>query len=330
MNKTLKLFLIFALSFSFQVQSYACWDDDNDDWYDWYDDDWCDDWLNNDFDDLDYDPIGWWYDPEDGSLTADEFECELPEFIYDGESDDSDDDDDDDDDIIDLDEDDDIESGSDGNNRGYFSWDYRFLPGDSGGNPEYDKELLKKQELVLTGKEMFTKMESDLRKGDFKTVKVSIVDGDSDDARKAQVLSTISNASLPMGAIDATVGAMQYFKYGTTIANNPFYAGIAKTFGVFGIPVAMGQTILICADKGSWGNMTLGEQLTIISGGLCAVGVCLDCAAVVFPPLAAVGTGCQIIGVGLGIASFFVSDVPVLIPLKNGKYLLMTPVYDIS
>ena len=200
----------------------------------------------------------------------------------------------------------------------------------STGDSKNNKSSQVEQELASTGKEIFTKMEADLTKGNFKTVKVSIVDEGSVDAQKAKVLSTISNSCLVPGTIDATVGAMQYFKYGTAIANNPFYAGIAKTFGIFGIPVAMGQTILICAEKGSWGNMTLGEQLTIISGGLCAVGVCLDCAAVVFPPLAAVGTGCQIIGVGLGIASFFVSDVPILIPLENGKYLLMTPVYDIS
>lgn len=201
---------------------------------------------------------------------------------------------------------------------------------DNSGDSQNNKNSQVEQKLASTGKEIFTKMETDLRKGNFKTVKVSIVAERSVDAQKAKVLSTISNACLVPGTIDATVGAMQYFKYGTAIANNPFYAGIAKTFGIFGIPVAMGQTILICAEKGSWGNMTLGEKLTIFSGGLCAVGVCLDCAAVVIPPLAAVGTGFQIVGVGLGIASLFVSDAPLLIPLKNGKYLLMTPVYNIS
>ena len=350
MNKILKLCLLFTLLFSFQSQSFACWEEDDDDWFDFWeedDDDWIYFWTDQDFDDLYYNPIEYFYDPEDGTLTAFGFESELPEFIADGEDRSDDNDDNNEDDIFDIndedeDEDEDVDEDVDeeyveveGTSEGRgltivgggisYGGGAGFSGGGSGGNNNQSQE-----ELASTGKKIFEKMETDLRKGNFKAVKVSIVDGVDDYGRKAQVMSNISNTSLAVGTVDATVGAMQYFKYGTKIANNPFYAGFAKTFGIFGIPVAAGQTILIYAERGSWGNMTTGEQLSIISNAFCAVGVCLQTAGLVFPPLAVAGTVCDVIGVGFGIASLFYSDVPIVIPLNNGKYLVMTPEYDMG
>ena len=84
MNKALKLFFVLALLISFQSQSYACWDDDDDDYYGYWDDD---DWY--DYDWYDYD----WDNYDDGSIWLDEVCCygEAPDSDWDDWSDFTDD-----------------------------------------------------------------------------------------------------------------------------------------------------------------------------------------------------------------------------------------------
>lgn len=83
-------FLIILLSLSLPIQSYACWDDDMDDDYDFSDDDydyddwWNDDWWNDDYDNWNDDDYAWKIDlPEvdvNGNANNDyAWEIDLPE-----------------------------------------------------------------------------------------------------------------------------------------------------------------------------------------------------------------------------------------------------------
>lgn len=86
MNKALKLFFILALLISFQSQSYACWDDDDDDYYGYWDDDDWDDYDWYDYDWYDYDWYDYdWDDYDDGSIWLDEVCCygEAPDNDWD-------------------------------------------------------------------------------------------------------------------------------------------------------------------------------------------------------------------------------------------------------